>query len=58
MVAMDLPRSCIINVRLKGDSQFHKVDDLTVPDDDATQEIYSGNVMREARRIAAWVGQQ
>ena len=44
---MGLSRKCIINVCFKGDSEFHKVDDLTVPDDAVRSEFCGGNVLRE-----------
>ena len=45
---MDLPRDRIIYVGFKRDSQFHKVDDLTVPDDDVRSEVSGGEVLRKA----------
>ena len=44
---MDLSHNCIINVCLKQNSQFHKVDDLTVPDDNVRSEVCVCDVLTE-----------
>ena len=55
---MDMNRNCIINVCFKRDSQFHKVDDLTVPDDDVRWDVSGGDFLHEGRHTESWVGQQ